>query len=360
MLFTGKVTYADGIPAQGVRVSVFDKDAPGKRDDDLTVAEGTSSADGTFKVKYDSTGFRDYVTINRMVPRNPPWDWTLVPSRRIQPDVTDAYLPYLRFSYQYDGQKRSLTAPLQPFVTEFQLPEAFPGPLDFSPSGHGFHFVNNFPGYPLPVAVPGLPSLPMVPSNYGLCGGMSAAAADFFIMHRSIPNAAAAPPQGSLLHTYLYQRQISTFGGQGETVTKMAAWMALTDLGVTGTQRRTYDEFELIRAKLDDNIPVVLGLVYVSGAQTLEIWENHQVLAYGYSEPSATSIHIKIYDPNYPDNDNVRIEAERVIVGKEWVPGIPPRVQSVWGLVSKNSENGKTVRGFFGTPYTPIFPPAQL
>ena len=37
---TGKISYANGRVAQNVDVRVFDKDAPGKGDDDLTITPG--------------------------------------------------------------------------------------------------------------------------------------------------------------------------------------------------------------------------------------------------------------------------------------------------------------------------------
>ena len=40
--FTGRVLFANGRTASDVRVRVFDRDAPGKGDDDLTLKEGMS------------------------------------------------------------------------------------------------------------------------------------------------------------------------------------------------------------------------------------------------------------------------------------------------------------------------------
>lgn len=363
MLVSGKVLFANGVPAAGVQVRAFDQDAPGRQDDDLTIEPGLSGNDGMFTVNFDESRFRDFVYITTMEPRNPPWDWNLVPRTRLTPDLTDVYLPYLQFSYSYNGQSRIISRPLVPFVTEFWLPDIFVPPATFQPSLHSFHFDNNFPGYPLPVAVPGLPLLPAVPATYGLCGGMSAAAYDFYLANRSIPADATPPVQGSPLHTYLYQRQVNTFGAYGETIGKFAEWMALPDATLFGTQRRTYDEFEQIRVQLDGGALVLLALVYTNANNKLEeiLWENHQVLAYGYSE-TLTSITIKIYDPNYHQDDNIRLEAQRVLLGSVPIPGpvgIPIRARSVFGLDVTHNVVGK-VRGFFWTPYLPIIPPLGL
>ena len=48
----GRVTYANGLPAAGVRVRVFDSDITGG-DDDLTLQEGLSTPDGRYIVIYD-------------------------------------------------------------------------------------------------------------------------------------------------------------------------------------------------------------------------------------------------------------------------------------------------------------------
>ena len=68
-----------------------------------------------------------------------------------------------------------------------QSPPQQPSAKDFKPSVHGFHFRNNFSGSPLPSGLGFLNSLVSTPSQFGLCGGMSAAAADFFIAGREPP-----------------------------------------------------------------------------------------------------------------------------------------------------------------------------
>lgn len=358
--FSGKVLFANGFPAQNVLVRVFDQDEPGKGDDDLTVDPGRSDHEGKFTVRYEPSRYLDLNTIQTQEPRNPPWDWTLTTHTRRIPDITDIYLPYLEFRYTFNGRRCIHTVFMMPFQTEFRLPE-IPA-FNFQPSMHGFKFVNNFSGYPLPFSIPSLPNLSAVSKAYGLCGGMASAAYDFVLAGRNIPTLTTAPAQGSILHRYLYRRQVDTFGAMGEYIAKFAQWMVLPDDTILGTQKRTYDEFEEIRAKLDDGNPVVLGLVYVSGSDSLEIWNNHQVLAYSYSEVSATTIDINIYDPNYPLRDDATIRAERVPVGTTFVPGVPPRKRTVLGFkcTQRLSNLNKTVHGFFAMPYVPVVPPADL
>ncbi len=358
--FSGKVLFANGSPAQSVLVRVFDKDEPGKGDDDLTVEPGRSDSKGNFTVCFEPSLYLDYNTISTPETSNPPWNWTLTTQTRRIPDITDIYLPYLEFRYTFNGRRCVHTAFMVPFQTEFWLPE-IPS-LDFKPSVHGFKFVNNFSGYPLPISIPNLPNLSAVESSYGLCGGMSSAAYDFLAAGRSIPLHTTAPAPGSTLHQYLYRRQVDTFGAFGKYIAKFAQWMVLPDDTILGTQKRTYDEFEEIRAKLDDGNPVVLGLVYVSGSETIEIWNNHQVLAYGYSEVSDSTIDVNIYDPNYPGRDDVTIRVERVPVGTTFVPGVPPRKRTVLGFrcTQRMSNHDTKVRGFFAMPYVPVLPSAEF
>jgi hypothetical protein len=358
--FSGKVLYANGFPASNVLVRVFDKDEPGKGDDDLTIDPGRSDKEGKFTVGFEPSRYLDYNTIQTQEPQNAPWDWTLVTRTRRVPDLADLYLPYLEFRYTFNGRRCVHTAFMVPFQTAFRLPE-IPG-FEFKPSVHGFKFVNNFAGYPLPFSIPNLPELSSVKKSYGLCGGMSSAAYDFLLTGRSIPTITTAPAQGSPLHRYLYRRQVDTFGAFGEYIAKFAQWMVLPDDTILGTQKRTYDEFEEIRVKLDDGNPVVLGIVYVSGSNSTAIWNNHQVLAYGYSEVSATTIDINICDPNYPQRDDVTIRVERVPVGTTFVPGVPPRKRTVLGFkcTQKLPKGEQNVRGFFAMPYVPVIPPAEL
>jgi hypothetical protein len=358
--FSGKVLFANGFPAQNVLVRVFDKDEPGKGDDDLTIDPGRSDSEGKFIVRYEPSRYLDYNTLQTKEPRNPPWDWALTRHAQHIPDITDVYLPYLEFRYTFNDRRCIHTAFVAPFQMEFRLPE-IPA-FDLKPSVHGFKFVNNFSGYPLPFSIPNLPNLSDVKSAYGLCGGMSCAAYDFLLAGRGIPSDITAPTRGSTLHQYLYRRQVDTFGAFGKYIAKFAQWMVLPDDTVLGTQKRTYDEFEEIRAKLDDGNAVVLGLVYVSGNDSLEIWNNHQVLAYGYSELSATTIDINIYDPNYPQKDDVVIRAERVPVGTTFIPGVPLRKRTILGFrcTQMVSDRNMNVRGFFAMPYVPVVPPVQL
>ncbi len=236
-----------------------------------------------------------------------------------------------------------------------------PSLADFAPSRHGFKFLNYFRGYMLPFNIPLLQSS-QVPAVYGLCGGMAAAAADFFLAGRAVPRAAVAPQNGTVLQRYLFRRSLDMLA-MGETVLQIARWMALPEDGPNGTYALTLNEFQKIRDLLDNGQPVPLCLLYQKGKTAQEItqniWNNHHVLAYRYLESQDGSVLLSIYDPNEPGNDGVILIATRVQVGME-------KDGPVYGF--STVEKGKRVTvpsdppvyGFFRLPYKAVEPPEEL
>jgi hypothetical protein len=230
----------------------------------------------------------------------------------------------------------------------------------FQPTLHGFKFRNSFSGYPVPFNIP---LLPPASGAYGLCGGMSAAACDFFAANRPIPATESVPAKGTSLYDYLYQRQLATLGESGSYILKFLAWMALPDDNIHGTRSLTYrEELPAVRRELDQARPAVIGLVYVSSSESLHVWENHQVVAYGISETSGaqTSFTLRVYDPNHPGRDDITISCERVRVARLrvifwW--------RNVYGLKCVQHVPGKgdrRVRGFFLMRHPRRVPAADL
>jgi hypothetical protein len=173
--FTGSIHYANGKPVPDVEVRIYDQDASGKQDDDLTVIPGLSNERGRFSITYEPLRFMDYHIINAADTPSQPFN---TPTSGLRmPDLGDLYLPYLLFNYTFNGQHRQQTAPLGIFQTEYHLPEN--PPVEFLPSSHGFKFSNQFSGYFLPFSAPAFMASRKVTSKYGLCGGMCAAAYDF-------------------------------------------------------------------------------------------------------------------------------------------------------------------------------------
>ncbi len=269
---------------------------------------------------------------------------------------------------------------------------------DFRPSLHGFAFVNSFTGSPLPAALrelkgplgdlirEGVESGTNAPSRFGLCGGMSLAAADLFLERTPRPAANKPPAPGTDLYEWLHRRQESSLGSAGLFAIKFMTWMMLPDAtSVTGTTsttspqlrtiaHATYEELGPILKRLDEGELAPLGLVYVRAASNSKApgskpglpWENHQVLAY-QAQRNPTQDHARaakpdtksldsipagkitlwIYDPNYPNDDDARIELE---VGEGQVRAV------------QFTGSGKRipVRGVMAMPWVPQPVPAAI
>jgi len=192
---------------------------------------------------------------------------------------------------------------------------------DFRPSCHGFEFGNSFHEMP---NIPNLPAnidnmveridLADIDQSYGLCGGMALAAKDFFMHDREVPST-GQPPQSGDLFDYLWERQLDTFD-------HASGWDGLRKfinfyLPTTFTRARSVSEFRRVKDALDTGRPVVVGLVYVRAGDG-NLWDNHQVLAYDYTE-SGGKTYINIYDPNHPGANDilVRVDVEDL---KWWQP----------------------------------------
>jgi hypothetical protein len=294
---TGRVCFSNGIPVAGVRVRVFDRDI-GSADDDLTLAEGVTDAAGQFRVVYDRSRAVDRVTITTTEPRSL-IDWTLIQRSRTFNDPLDLYLPYLECRYMLRGAERRATFDLDSSPVDLRLPDLPPVAGSFVPSRHGFHFVNSFPGIPLPFSLPALPGIGQIPGYYGLCGGMSAAAADYLYAGKSTPPDREPPARRTALYQYLFRRQIDSFSPFGEPVMRFVKWMSLSERNPFGTWHRSHDEVEQLRVLFAAGVPAYpIGLVFANPGEPL--WENHQVLAIGYREPAPQGAQLIIFEPNYP------------------------------------------------------------
>lgn len=339
--FSGKITFENDLAAPGVEVRIFDEDAPGKGDDELTIEPAVTDACGRFTVRYDPGRYLDFATLPLFGLR--------------VPDPLDILAPYLHLRYPLDGQERVFHAHLSPFKSHYRLPET--GPVRFLPSLHGFAFPNNFPPITLPITLAGMSHLTRITGGYGLCGGMSAAASDYYLSGRQRPTRTDVPRVREKLHRYLFRRALDSFQ-MGESVLRFAQWMALDDDGSNSVAKLTLTEVEKLRAALDQQRLVPIGLVISSGRGlkqlSNDVWKNHQVLAYGYVENPDGSLDVRVYDPNAPGRDDVFL---RVMPSGQF-PGAPE------GGVKCTPLNLRIhparVRGFFLMPYEPVEPPENL
>lgn len=103
------------------------------------------------------------------------------------------------------------------------------------------------------------------------------------------------------------------------------------------------DEWPRVQASLDTGHPVPLGLVKVKSDEPADLCENHQVLAYGY-DLNGTDLSIALYDPNYPDQDNVTMHLS---------------IASTQAPVALTYSPSETVYCFFHTSYMAAPPPSS-
>lgn len=240
---------------------------------------------------------------------------------------------------------------------------------EFKPSVHGFAFVNRFEGTPpLPkslrndqTTIGAIAKLIAshagdAQSAYGLCGGMSAAAADLFLSRVDRLPSKSVPANGSPLFEYLVQRQTDSLGAAALMALKFAEWMTLPDAAddFGGVEGRTALELPELLQRLEANELVPIGLVY-SRAGEGALWDNHQVLAYGCSREGERIVRIHLYDPNWPSDDNaeLRVTLSAPLASKEAsTPAEQPVVvnrATTRQVGSRGRE--RTVRGFFAMPY---------
>lgn len=354
---SGRILFGNSVAAQGVIVRVFDEDAPGKGDDDLTITPGLSDASGSFTVTYDPGKYLDFVNLPFLgLSRPAAQEGAPAAGLRI-PDPLDVLAPYLQFSYVFGGQPCTFTTRIVPFQGHYYLPES--QAVHFVPSQDSFKFGNLFPGFQLPFTIPFLPNMKKITGDYGLCGGMSAAASDFYLAGRAIPTVTGAPNTGTVLYRYLFRRAMDSFA-MGESILRFARWMALPDDSPQGVFRQTQPELDKLRAAIDQQRLQPIGLVITAGASLPEIsqgvWSNHQVLAYRYTNNADGSTDVYVYDPNSPGSDGAYLHTSPVQVGAgPDGPLFGVQCQPVGINISP-----LRVRGFFLMPYEPADPPDGL
>ena len=333
--FTSCVRYANGDPISNVVVHIFDKDASGKGDDDLTITAGLSDENGRFSLSFEPLRYLDFHATHIPGVDAPAADSPTDSSGIRMPDLGDIYLPYLKFNFTINGNEQEHTVTMGIWQSEFYLP-VNPA-VEFLPSRDGFKFPNSFSGYFFPYSPPAFLSSRKVSSKYGLCGGMCAAVYDFRLAGRAIPQVVAVPRQGTRFQRYLFQRQMDSLGGLGKQAVRVAQWTSLPDGTQVGTMRRTADEFALLQQKLDQGNLVILALIYERATSLKElsrlVFNNHQVLAWAYQLDAEGGVTIQIYDPNLPGRDDVVIRSQAVPLSD-----LPPTIGSETGLGLRSTE----------------------
>ncbi|CAN5604074.1 hypothetical protein BH20CHL7_BH20CHL7_15870 [soil metagenome] len=176
----------------------------------------------------------------------------------------------------------------------------------FVPSVNGLHFSNRWdPGPTVRLGVFDPRLIGVGDAKDGLCGGMCWYVRERFETGQPIPADRVAPANGGPLFRSIVRRQILSL--RWLTV-PWRFWRAARML-VEALARRSLElEWPRIRATLDAGRLATIGLIRHHGWSPFELSRDHQVLAWGYStDPGSGSITLRLYDPNWPDRDDVTI-----------------------------------------------------
>ncbi len=218
---------------------------------------------------------------------------------------------------------------------------------DFLPSTSGFKFANKWANFTYEIPVPLLKEFTDGNAKNGLCGGMIYAARDYFEGKALIPQMLSNPNNADDRFTkYIIQRLFDTFTEKDISMYMKLMSPLYTDtdegsLNSMGQMGRAYvtlrEEWPMIKQDIDEGHPSTIGLVRVKSAWAGDLGQNHQVLVYGYTLSSGY-VDLKIYDPNYANDDHVTIKIK--VQGTD----IP--------LEARHNRTEKPVYAFFRTNYT--------
>jgi hypothetical protein len=223
---------------------------------------------------------------------------------------------------------------------------AVPG---FSPIENGLHYPNSWPHVPDLIVKTPFGDLPLGDAANGLCGGMSFVVRDLFEAHRAPPPSRTNPSAGSPAFNYIVARLFDSFD-LPSGVAQYYEWMQLpahddSVLGVDaveGVSSRTVNHsMATVRRTIDSGHPSPLGLLCVHSAVPSDLGQNHQVLAYAYSDVGSETT-VSVYDCDAPDLDvTISFDTTNANHGTAF-----------------HYSTGRTVLGFFTTPYAAMSPTA--
>jgi hypothetical protein len=181
---------------------------------------------------------------------------------------------------------------------------------------------------------------------------MAFAARDYFEASRP-PPPDTSPPSDGPLFDYVVQRLLDSFHlpyGPARYLELMnpalpdgESWLTRMGALPRGRAWRTLRvEWPKVRAAIDQGHPAPLGLVRIKSLNPFDLKHNHQVLAYGY-DLTGESLVLRIYDPNFPDRDDVTLSVRPLD------PSRPVRMTA--------SPSTPPVHAFFAVNYRPASPP---
>ena len=189
----------------------------------------------------------------------------------------------------------------------------------------------------------------------GLCGGMAYASIDYWRARVPLPRGAHRFDQpardsasGMLLRDYIWGRLLHSLV-QGGALQRTLEWSLILNQvpapvgGAAVLKNRTAAEWNKLKGAIDAGMPCPIGLVY-SGR---DVWNQHQILAYGYEDPGNGTGTMYVYDCNHPMQFG---ETGHSIVTLDFTG---PTL-----VATTPDDNGTTLAGFFCSAYFAVPPPA--
>jgi len=137
--------------------------------------------------------------------------------------------------------------------------------------------------------------------RFGLCGGMSFSAVDYFRSGKTLPRGVeglhptSQSAEGNTIRHYIWKRALQSLQANTMTFLKWMTILHFYSHGKNILKSLTRTEFEKLKMHLDKGNPWPLGLV----GTTWSPFINHQVVATGYEEHANGAI-IYLYDSNCP------------------------------------------------------------
>lgn len=145
--------------------------------------------------------------------------------------------------------------------------------------------------------------------TYGMCGGMAYLCLDHWLARQPLPRGAHPgdqPARGlpvpTLLRDLIWRRLLDSLG-PGNVLRRTVEWSLLLNQvppwlggGAGALLARTRAELAILRARIDAGRPVPIGLIYFGR----NVWDQHQILVYGYVDTGPGTINLLVCDSNAP------------------------------------------------------------
>ena len=180
----------------------------------------------------------------------------------------------------------------------------------FLPSVNGLHFANRWePGPTVRLGFIDPRIVGIGDARAGLCGGMSRFVRERFEAGLPIPPDVTAPANGSPLFHSIVRRQVESLDWMR---IPLRFWRAASMPPAALARRTLETEWPRIRAAIDAGRLTQIGLIRHHGWNPMHLNRDHQVLAFAYvTEGPTGESTIRVYDPNWPDRDDVSLTLDR-------------------------------------------------